>query len=244
MYDESRVAAHQVTQDEDRRRVVELLADIYHREKQWVNDPETQFPPGDLERSDLAWFLVTFADRGAGALRVRYDPPYAQYLSYELKLIDPTLRVEEFIQSHRIAEVGRFAVRPEFRGQFIVAAALMRAATDAVIAREYTHLVTDVFEDDPHTPYGFHTRVIGFCPVATHEVGELNCRSRRITLVLDISRAYERLRTRRHWLYRYLTCRWDEPSHRRLIQQAEQQRAHQTGAAPAAGGRGAHPMTR
>jgi hypothetical protein len=71
------------------------------------------------------------------------------------------------IQSNDIAEVGRFAVRPEFRRQFMVAAALMPAATDAVLAREYTHLVTDVFEDDRHTPFGFHTRVIGFCPVAT-----------------------------------------------------------------------------
>ena len=222
MYDESRVTVRRVTLDEDRRRVIEVLAEIYHREKQWVNDAETEFPPGDLQRSELVWFLVTVEDRAAGALRIRYDPPYAQYLSYELELVDPKLRVEEFIQSNRIAEVGRFAVRPEFRGQFMVAAALMRAATDAVVARGYTHLVTDVFEDDPHTPYRFHTRVIGFCPVATHQVGELNCRSRRITLVLDISTAYERLRNRGHWLYRYLTCRWDELSHRRLAQQASQ----------------------
>ena len=68
----------------------------------------------------------------------------------------------------------------------MVAAALMRAATDAVLARGYTHLVTDVFEDDRHTPFGFHTRVIGFCPVATPDAGGLHCRSRQITLVLDI----------------------------------------------------------
>lgn len=160
--------------------------------------------------------MVTFEDRAAGALCVLYDPPYTQYLGYGLKLLDPTLRVEEMIQSDDIAEVGRFAVRPEFRRQFMVAAALMRAATDAVLARGYTHLVTDVFEDDRHTPFGFHTRVIGFCPVATHDAGELHCRSRRITLVLDISGACEPLKTQNQWLYRYLTCEWDEPSHRRL----------------------------
>jgi hypothetical protein len=161
---------------------------------------------------------VTLDGRAAGALRVLYDPPYAQYLGYGLKMLDPTLREEEFIRSNRIAEVGRFAVKPEFRGRFMVAAALMRAAADAVVGRKYTYLVTDVFEDDPHTPYRFHTRVISFYPVATHEVGELYCRSRRITLVLDIGNAYERLKTRGHWLYRYLTSQWDEPEHQRLAQ--------------------------
>jgi Acetyltransferase (GNAT) family len=222
MFDESRITARRVAHEEDRRRVVEIIAEIYQREKRWVNDPETQFLPGDLNRSDLAWFVVTLEDCAAGALRVLYDPPYAQYLSYGLELLDPSLQVEEFIRSNRIAEVGRFAVKPEFRGQFMVAAALMRAATDAVIARGYTHLVTDVFEDDPHTPYRFHTRVMGFCPVATHEIGELHCRSRRITLVLDISSAYARLKRRGHWLYRYMTRQWDEPSHRQLAQRAAQ----------------------
>ena len=82
--------------------------------------------------------------------------------------------------------------------------------------RGYTHLVTDVFEDDPHTPYGFHTRVMGFLPVATHDLGELHCDSRRITLVLDIGTAYKRLRLNENWLFCYLTREWDETLHRRL----------------------------
>ena len=48
MDDESRVTARQVTRDEDRRRVIDVLAETYHREKHWVNDPEKQFPAGDL----------------------------------------------------------------------------------------------------------------------------------------------------------------------------------------------------
>jgi hypothetical protein len=65
------------------------------------------------------------------------------------------LRVEEMNQSNDIAEVGSFAVRPEFCRQLMVAAALMRAATDAVLNWGSTHLVTDVFEDDRHTPLVF-----------------------------------------------------------------------------------------
>jgi hypothetical protein len=117
MHDESHVTARRVAHEGDRRRVVEVLAATYYCEKHWVTDPETQIPPGDLDRSDVAWFVVTLDGRAAGALRVLYDPPYAQYLGYGLKMLDPTLRVEEFIRPNRIAEVGRFAVKPEFRGR-------------------------------------------------------------------------------------------------------------------------------
>jgi hypothetical protein len=95
-------------------------------------------------------------------------------------------------------------VLPDRRGQIMVAATLMRAVTIDSLERGITHLITDVFEDDAHSPYGFHIRVLGFHPVATHDVGELNSRSRRITLLLDIPAAYKRLRGRNHWFYRYL----------------------------------------
>ena len=216
MHDQARVIARRVVEEQDRRRVVEVLAATYFREKHWVSDPETQIPSDHLHRGDIAWFVATLDGRAAGALRVLYDPPYAQFSGYGLQMLDDTVNVAEFLRRNRLAEVGRFAVKPEFRGQFIVAAALMRAATDAVLARGYTHLITDVFEDDPHTPYRFHTKVMGFSPVATHEVGELHCRSRRITLLLDITSAYQRLRTQGRWLYRFLTSEWDELSHRRL----------------------------
>ena len=83
-------------------------------------------------------------------------------------------------------------------------------------ARGYTHVITDVFEDDVHSPLGFHTRVMGFVPVATHDVGELNCTSRRITLVLDLKSSYRRLKARGNWVYRYLTAHWPDTLHQRL----------------------------
>jgi ribosomal protein S18 acetylase RimI-like enzyme len=210
------VCARRVADEADRRRVIEVLTATYLDEKHWVKDPAAQIPQADLDSDTIAWFVVSVGDRAAGALRVLYDPPLAQYATYGLKLLDPSLRVDEFIKHHRIAEVGRFAVKPEFRGRFTIAAALMRAATEETVARGYTHLVTDVFEDDPHTPYGFHTRVMGFAPVATHEVGELHCHSRRITLILDLRSAYKRLKERDNWVFRFLTSRWDDALHRRL----------------------------
>ncbi|HUC09073.1 MAG TPA: hypothetical protein VL985_01460 [Stellaceae bacterium] len=71
-----------------------------------MSDLEAQIPPRDLDRDDIAWFVVTIGDHAAGVLRVLYDPPYQQYLGYGLKILDPALQVEEFIRANRIAEVG------------------------------------------------------------------------------------------------------------------------------------------
>ena len=58
---------------------------------------------------------------------------------------------------------------------------------------------------------GFHTRGIGFVPVATHKHGDLNCQSRRITLLLDLKSSYHRLKARGKWVYRHLTANWPPP---------------------------------
>jgi ribosomal protein S18 acetylase RimI-like enzyme len=213
---ESRFSVQRVVDEAGRQQVIEVLRATYLREKRWVSDPEAQIPPEDLQCDDISWFVVSRRSRPAGVLRVRYDPPVAAYAKYGFKLLDPDLPVESFLREHRIAEIGRFAVVPRYRRRFMVAAALIRAACGETVERGYTHFITDVFEDEAHSPYGFHTRVMGFHPVATHEVGELNCRNRRITMVLDLKAAYQRLKRRGNWIYRYLTGHWDDALHRRL----------------------------
>lgn len=213
---ESRVTSERVQDEAARQRVVAVLDATYRGEKRWVADAARQIPPSDLCRDDIAWFVASAGGESAGVLRIHFDPPVAAYAEYGLKMIDPAIDVEAFLAANRIAEIGRFAVMPHHRGSVMVAAALMRAATEEAVARGYTHFITDVFEDDPHSPYGFHTRVIGFHPVATHDHGELNSASRRITLVLDLKAAYQRLRRSGNWIYRYLTGGWDAALHRRL----------------------------
>lgn len=212
-----RVRSERVRDAATRVLAIEVLAATYQREKRWVADPAAQIPAADLRRDDVAWFIAFQDGSPAGVLRVLFDPPVAAYAAYGLKAIDGRLDVEAFLAArHRIAEIGRFAVMPCYRQSLMVAAALMRAATEESVARGYTHFITDVFEDDPHSPYGFHTRVIGFLPVATHDVGELNSASRRITLVLDLKVAYARLKRSGNWIYRYLTGQWSPALHRRL----------------------------
>jgi len=216
MHHEKGLVVIRVGDEADRARVIAVLCATYLQEKGWVSDAAGQIPEQDLGREDLSWFVACRDGRPVGVLRVLYEPPLQLYAQYSVKLLDGAVDAAAFLRSHRIAEIGRFAVLTEERGRILVAAALMRAATEETVIRGYTHYITDVFEDDPHSPYGFHTRVMGFVLVATHTHGELRCRSRRITLLLDIKVAYQRLSARGHWLFRFLTGRWDERLHRLL----------------------------
>lgn len=200
----------------DRQRALEVLRSTYEEEKRWVDRAESQLPESDLQSGQLSWFVAFRGREPAGVLRVYYDPPVAQYRAYNVTLLDQGVDVDRFLQTNRIAEIGRFAIVPRCRRNLLLAVALMRAATRETVERGFTHYITDVFENDPHSPYGFHTRVMGFNPVATHEEGELHCRSRRITMVLDLKAAYQRLKQRKSWIFRTLTSDWDERLHRRL----------------------------
>lgn len=131
-------------------------------------------------------------------------------------MLRPGIDVDDFLRASRLAEIGGFAIVPRHRRNLLIAVALMRAATRETVERGFTHYITDVFENDPHSPYGFHSRDMGFDPVATHERGELAGASRRITMILDLKAAYQRLRRRKGWMFRTLTADWDEGLHRRF----------------------------
>jgi len=214
----SPVSVCRVADETGRSLVIAVLRDTYQYEKRWVDDPERQFPHTDIGNAASSWFVAMRNRAPAGVVRVLYDPPLALYAQYGLT--GPggeSARIEQFLRQNRVAEIGRFAVARDYRNSIAVAAALMRAAAQETVARGYTHYVTDVFEDDPHSPYSFHTRVMGFSPVATHDTGELRCSSRRITLLLDLRESYCRLKSRGNWLYRYMTGAWDETLHRHMM---------------------------
>ena len=205
-----------VADAQSRAHALEVLRSTYQDEKRWVEQAESQLPESDLTSPQVSWFVAYRGAVPAGVLRVYYEPPLAQYRAYDVKLLDQGIDVDRFLATNRIAEIGRFAIVPRYRRNLLIAVALMRAATRETVERGFTHYITDVFENDPHSPYGFHTRVMGFFPVATHEHGELHCRSRRITLILDLKAAYRQLKARQNWIFRSLTADWDEGLHRRL----------------------------
>jgi len=45
----------------------------------------------------------------------------------------------------------------------------------------------------------------------------LNCPNRRITMVLDIREAYNRIKSKQKWIFRFLTKGWGEELHAKLL---------------------------
>lgn len=202
-----------VQTERERQMVLAVLAATYVDEKGWIDQVERLFPSEDLARQDVSWFLAVKRGQPVGVLRVNYDPPLAQYLAYGLKPIDASINLANLIAGERIAEIGRFAVVPGRRRSIAVVISLMYKATHEIVLRGCTQLVTDVFENDPHSPLGFHTRIIGFKPIATHEIGELRHKGRRITLLLNLKLGYRSLRARGNRFFRTMTRGWTASMH-------------------------------
>ncbi len=204
-----------VESESERALAIEVMRATYKQEKNWITCDEKLFPDGELGNPGVSWFVVLERKRPIGTLRVLYDLPLDLYREYGFKLLGG-INLADFLRRHRIAEIGRFAVLPEFRRHLVVVGVLMRAASCETVERGFTHYVTDVFEGEAHSPYNFHTRVLGFHPVATHDTGELNCPNRRITLILDLAASYARLKNQGGWLFRFFTDGWPNHIHERL----------------------------
>ncbi|MBX3745499.1 MAG: GNAT family N-acetyltransferase [Verrucomicrobiae bacterium] len=210
-----RLRVVRVESEAERAFAIEVMRATYKQEKNWITRDEKLFPDDELGNPAVSWFVVFDEDRPVGTLRVLYDLPLELYQEYGFKTLGG-IDIEEFIRRNRIAEIGRFAVLPEYRSRMVVVGTLMRQASLETVERGYTHYVTDIFEGEAHSPYNFHTRVLGFQPVATHDTGELNCPNRRITLILDLAAGYHRLKAQGGWLFRFFTETWPPHVHEKL----------------------------
>lgn len=202
-----------VENETGRQLALEVMRAIYRDEKNWVQADEKLVGREEITDPGISWFVVTSSGQPAGVLRLLYEPPMDLYESYGLKFFDKDVDIATLLRRSRIAEIGRFAVLPEHRRSVLVAVALMRAAARETIERNFTHYITDVFEGEKHSPYEFHTRVMGFQLIATHDTGELNCPNRRLTMLLDLRSGYHRLRQDKTWAFRYLTEGWEPHLH-------------------------------
>ena len=88
---DDRVQSVRIVDESGRAAALAVLGATYRNEKGWVSDIERQFPAQDLERSDIAWYVVRLEGRPVGVLRTVFDPPLLQYAGYELRLIDPRI---------------------------------------------------------------------------------------------------------------------------------------------------------
>lgn len=101
-------------------------------------EAERLSPEGDLARTGVAWFVARDGALPVGVVRVLFDLSLDLCRTYDLKSLSTDLDIERLLREYRIAEVGRFAVLPECRGEFLIAAHLIRAAGRETLARRYT----------------------------------------------------------------------------------------------------------
>jgi len=187
----------------DRDRGLAVVEAVYRDEKQWIDSAGMEIPTDAAMRNDQSWFLVSVGDEPAGVIRLVYDPCLEMPAEYGV-VLEPGVDFEGLKRHGRFVDIGRFMIVPVHRRNTRVVMKLLRAAIPEVVDRGYTHFVTDVFENDPHSPLRFHTRVLGFERIGTHRHGELACNSTRIILILDIARAYHRLKLRGNRVWREL----------------------------------------
>jgi hypothetical protein len=197
------VTVRRVESYRDREAALQVIEEVYRNEKGWIADFRGEIPEDAGERRDESWYLVEAGGEPAGAIRLLYDPELELPAEYGVEL-EPGIDLEGLRRAGRFVDVGRFMILPRFRKDVRVALELMKAAIREVVERGYTHFVTDVFESDPHSPLRFHTRVLGFERIGTHRTGELACESVRVLLILDIARAYQRLKQRGNRVFREL----------------------------------------
>lgn len=213
------VTVTKVLTPETRARALQVIEEVYLNEKQWIREARTEISEDIAERDDQSWFLVSVDGEPAGAIRLVYDPPLELPAEYGVTL-EAGVDIADLRRGNRFVDIGRFMILPRFRRNIRVVLRLMRAASAEVVERGYSHFLTDVFESDPHSPLRFHTQILGFERIGTHRVGELACTSVRIILILDIARAFRRLKRRQNKIWKELAEGLQEIRDRRLARSA------------------------
>ncbi|MFM9903302.1 MAG: N-acyl amino acid synthase FeeM domain-containing protein [Pyrinomonadaceae bacterium] len=199
-----KVETTKIMDAETRAKAFQVIKEVYLGEKRWINSVESEIPENIADLDKWSWFLATVNGKPAGVIRLQYDPSLEIPPEFEFTLKEG-VDLTQMIGRSKFVEIGRFMILPRYRKNIFVALRLMRAASAEVIARNYSHFITDVFEGEVNSPLKFHTRILGFEVVGHHLHGELNCRLTRIILTLDILKAYKRLKRNRNRISRFLT---------------------------------------
>ena len=198
------IRAKKVKTRDDREEALKVIKEVYLKEKNWIHTIRDQIPEDIDKRKDMSWFLVKINKKPAGVLRLVFDP----ILEFPPELqvtLNKDIDIEKLKSTGKFAEIGRFMIIPKYRKYITVVLRLMRAAIKEVLERDYSHFITDVFENEPNSPYKFHTRILGFEVIGKHLYGDLNCSCTRIILTLDILKNYQRLKEQKNKIFNKLT---------------------------------------
>ncbi|MBN2093338.1 GNAT family N-acetyltransferase [candidate division KSB1 bacterium] len=214
----SKVTTIKVLNEETRKQALQIIEAVFLKEKNWIFNADEQISVDIGISSKFSWFLAYVNDEPAGVMRLVYDPPLQLPENFQVMLRDD-INLDEIARQGKFVEVGRFMILPQYRRRILVALRLMRIAVQEVVERDYTHFITDVFENEIHSPFNFHTRILGFEVIGKHLYGELNCSCTRIILTLDILKAYKRIKERRGHVYQAVLAGLTDILDKKLAQQ-------------------------
>lgn len=200
----ARVTVSRITDQRDLAEALTVLDAVYLKEKNWIKSAEQQLDETALSSTNVSWFLARYNRKPVGVLRLLYDPSFDFPPDICLTL-EKGINLDDLAAEHRFVEIGRFCILPEYRSRMLVSLRLMRIAIKEVVERNYSHFITDVFENEPTSPFKFHTKLLGFEVIGKHLYGELTCSCTRIILTLDILKAYNNLKLKNSRIYRSLT---------------------------------------
>ncbi len=215
----SKVTTVKVLNEETRKQALQIIEAVFLKEKNWIFNAEEQIPADIGTSSRFSWFLAYVNDEPAGVMRLVYDPPLQLPENFQVTLRED-INLDEIARQGKFVEVGRFMILPKYRRKILVALRLMRIAVQEVVERDYTHFITDVFENEIHSPFNFHTRILGFEVIGKHLYGELNCSCTRIILTLDILKAYKRIKEQHGHVYQTVLAGLPDILDKKLAQQA------------------------
>ncbi|MBN2012067.1 GNAT family N-acetyltransferase [candidate division KSB1 bacterium] len=200
----TRITTLKIINPESRAMALDVIDKVYLQEKNWIQSAQQEIPEDIATNKSFSWFLAKINNRPVGVLRIFYDPPLEFPPDFKITL-NNNIDLEKIAKTCRFVEIGRFMILPRYRHNMLIALRLMRIALKEVVERDYTHFITDVTEGELHSPFRFHTKILGFEVVGTHLHGELNYSCTRMILTLDILKAYQRLKARKNRLYWNLT---------------------------------------
>ncbi len=198
-----KIATMKIENEFQRKSAINIMKTVFMDEKKWINYPDKHIPKETINSPQYSWFIAYFDEIPVGLLRLLYDPPLELPKNYQATL-NKDINIAELQRSGRFVEVGRFMILKEYRKNFRIALSLMKSSIKEVIERDYTHLITDVFEGEETSPYNFHTRVLGFKEIGSHLHGELECPNRRIILTMNIYESYLSLKKKGGKIYDYI----------------------------------------
>ena len=69
------ITVERVLSGETRRNAVEVIEQVFRKEKKWISAAQEQLPQTFEENDSFSWFLAKVDGRPAGVLRLMYDPP-------------------------------------------------------------------------------------------------------------------------------------------------------------------------